>query len=221
MKKNVYVSVSTDPISEYQKVVEYAGFLQDKADMLHCDVMDGKFVPSKTYDYSIVDNINNNSLLMLDVHLMIEDPQDFVDEYIAAGANILTVHYEAFADKECLAKTIKYIKSKGVLAGLAVCPETSFKQFKLFLFDVDVVLVMSVVPGASGQKFLPETVDKIAQIEKFRTENGLNFKIEVDGGVNENNAKALVAAGTDILVSGSFVFNAKDKQAAISVLRNQ
>lgn len=220
MKKNVFVSVSTDPIEEYQKIVDYAGQMQDKADMLHCDVMDGKFVENKTYDSSLVANINKRSLIMLDVHLMIENPQAYLEDYIAAGANILTFHYEAVKDKQLLADMIKYVRSRGVLTGVAIKPETKFKDIKLFLYDLDVLLVMSVNPGMSGQKFIPATLDKIKQIDAYRMDNNLSFKIEVDGGVNDTNAKTLVAAGADILVSGSFVYGAQDKDAAISKLKN-
>lgn len=219
MKKNVYVSVSTDPIKEYSKITDYVALIQDKADLLHCDVMDGKFVESKTYDASLLENINHNSVIMLDVHLMIENPQNYYQSYINAGANILTLHYEAFKDKELLDQVIKDIKSQGVLAGLAIKPQTTFKEVKNFLYGIDVILVMSVEPGASGQKFMPSVLDKIKQIDKFRTDNNLNFKIEVDGGINESNAHLLVAAGVDMIVSGSYVFNSRDKAKAINDLK--
>lgn len=220
MKKNVYVSVSTDPIKEYQKITDYVSLIQDKADLLHCDIMDGKFVNSKTYDASLLENINHNSVIMLDVHLMIDQPELYYQSYINAGANLITVHYEAFKDKDLLDQVIKDIKSQGILAGLAVKPGTNFKEVKNFLYGIDIVLVMTVEPGASGQKFNANMLDKIKEIDKFRADNNLNFKIEVDGGVNESNARTLIASGVDILVSGSYVYNSKDKAKAIETLKS-
>lgn len=219
MKKYTYISVSTDPISNFQEVVEYAKDLQGKADFLHCDVMDGKFVKQTTYDAEVVKNINDNSTIMLDVHLMMDNPQEFVEDYINAGANILTVHYEAFSNKEELVKTIKDIKFRNALVGIAIKPETQFKDVRTCLYDVDVVLVMSVEPGLSGQKFMPMALDKIKQLDKFRQENNLNFKIEVDGGINLTNKDKLIECGADILVSGSFVHSASNKLMAINSLR--
>ncbi len=219
MKKNVAISVSTDPIEDFQEVVEYARELQGISDFLHCDIMDGKFVPKKTYTDTVVESINQNCLTMLDVHLMVDEPTNVLDDYIEAGANILTVHYEAFEDKEKLHKALEYIKKNNTLVGLSFKPDTHFKDIKMFCYDIDVLLVMSVEPGASGQKLLPDTFAKIKEIAKFRDANNLNFKIEIDGGVNEENAGELVDAGADILVSGNYVYKAKDRAKAINTLR--
>ena len=219
MKKNVYVSVSTDPISSYQEIVEYARFMQNHADFLHCDVMDGKFVEKMTYDYALVKNINANSLIPLDVHLMVSEPFEDIKKYIKASANILTIHFEAFEDKQKIVESIDLIKKEGALAGISLKPETSFKDIKPYCFGVDLILVMSVEPGASGQKFLKNTYKKIKDIDDFRKENGLNFKIEVDGGVTKDNAKLLTDLGADILVSGSFVYKAQDREKAVKDLR--
>ena len=220
MKKNIYISVSTDPINDYQKVVDYAKELQGQTDFLHCDIMDGKFVNKKTYDDVVVKSINSNCLTMLDVHLMVEEPENCYQKYIDAGANILTFHYEAVKDKSILPELIKDIKDRHTLVGLSIRPETQFKEFKMFLYDIDVVLVMSVEPGLSGQRFMPEVIDKIKELEKFRVDNNLDFKIEIDGGISEENAKIVVDAGVDMLVSGSYVYNSKDRVAAISTLKN-
>lgn len=220
MKRKVYISVSTDPVKEYQAVVEYAKALQGKADMLHCDIMDGEFVSRKTYDDKLVKNINDNSLIMLDVHLMVEEPFEKIEDYLKAGANILTVHYEAFKDKNQLIKALHLIKSYNALAGLSFSPSTKVKDIKLFAHDYDVILVMSVVPGASGQSFMPEALDRIKELDQFRKNNNYKFKIEVDGGVNESNAKQIIDAGADILVSGSYVFKAENKKKAIEKLKN-
>ena len=216
---NTYVAVSTDPIKSYEEIVEYAKEMQDKADLLHCDVMDGKFVQSKTYDWAMVENLNQNTALMLDVHLMLDEPLQSIENYIKAGANIVTLHYEAFKKKEDLVKAINLVKSMKTLVGLSIKPETSFKEIRLFCYNIDVLLVMSVEPGKSGQKFISDTFEKVKQIAKFRHDNNLNFKIEVDGGVNAENAKGLREAGVDILVSGSYVFGATDRKKAIESLK--
>ena len=216
---NTYVAVSTDPIKSYEEIVEYAKEMQDKADLLHCDVMDGKFVQNKTYDWAMVENLNQNTALMLDVHLMVDEPLQQIENYIKAGANIITLHYEAFKKQEDLVKAINLVKNMKALVGLSIKPETSFKEVRLFCYNLDLLLVMSVEPGKSGQKFLNNTFEKVKEIAKFRHDNNLNFKIEVDGGVNGDNAKGLREAGVDILVSGSYVFGATDRKKAIENLK--
>lgn len=219
MRKSVDISVSTDPLSDFQSIIDYAKLLQGKADMLHCDVMDGKFVEKQTFDYSLIKSINASSLIMLDVHLMTAEPEATLEKYIKAGANILTVHYEAFSNKAQLIKAMQLIKSKNCLAGLSFKPETTVKEISNFLYYADIVLVMGVQPGASGQSMLPQTFDKVKSLAEFRQANKLTFKIEVDGGVNEQNAKLLSEMGADILVSGSYIFKAEDKEKAIKRLK--
>lgn len=221
MKKNVDVAVSTDPIADYQNIIEYAHGMQGVADFLHCDVMNENFVEKNTFDFNLVKNINRNSLIMLDVHLMVNEPSEVISKYIENGANIVTVHYEAFEDKEDLVNAIKFIKDNHTLAGIAINPDTPFKDVRSFAYPCDVVLVMGVVPGKSGQETIPETIDKVKEIDNFRTENNLRFRIEFDGGVNKENAKKLMDAGVDILVSGSFVYNAKNRKDAIKKLKCQ
>ncbi len=219
MKKNVYVSVSTDPVTGYQEIIDYAREIQGEADFLHCDVMDGNFVGKTTYDENLVKNINSMSLIMLDVHLMVKEPYALIEKYISAGANFITLHYEAFADKNELVKAIKLIKSKGALAGISLKPDTKFKEIKPYVYDIDLVLVMSVEPGASGQRFIFNTYEKIKEINSFRNENNLNFKISVDGGVSPENSKLLIDYGVDILVSGSYVYKSNNRKQAIKSLR--
>lgn len=219
MRKSVDISVSTDPLSDFQSIIDYAKLLQSKADMLHCDVMDGKFVEKQTFDYSLIKSINASSLIMLDVHLMTAEPEATLEKYIKAGANILTVHYEAFSNKAQLIKAMQLIKSKNCLAGLSFKPETTVKEISNFLYYADIVLVMGVQPGASGQSMLPQTFDKVRSLANFRQANKLTFKIEVDGGVNEQNTKLLSEMGADILVSGSYIFKAEDKEKAIKKLK--
>lgn len=221
MKRVVDVAVSTDPIDDYQNIVEYAKELQGHADFLHCDIMNENFVNKSTYDYNVVKSINSASGIMLDCHLMVDEPANDVSKYIDAGANIITLHYEAFEDKDMLAEVITYIKKNSILAGLSIKPSTPFKEIRAFSYNVDIILVMGVDPGSSGQETLSETYDKVAEINKFRQDNNLNFKIEFDGGVNEKNAEKLRDLGVNILVSGTFVYKAKDRVKAIKFLKGQ
>lgn len=219
MRKNVDIAVSTDPIEDYQNIVEYAKKMQGVADFLHCDIMSDDFVQKETYDFNLVKSINRNSLIMLDVHLMVDEPAEEIQKYIEAGANILTVHYEAFQDKERLVGVLEYIKEKGVLAGISLKPATAFKEIRSYAFNCDVILVMGVEPGASGQPILEEMFEKVAEIAKFRQDNNLRFKIEFDGGVNADTAKKLVDLGVDILVSGSYVYSSDDRKKTVEELR--
>ena len=221
MKKIVDVAVSTDPISDFQNIVEYAKLMQGHADFLHCDIMNENFVGKNTYDYNVVKTINSSSLIMLDCHLMVNEPADDIQKYIDAGANIITVHYEAFSDKNMLNDVLKYIKDNKTLAGISLKPSTPFKEIRAFAYNCDIVLIMGVEPGSSGQTTLPEIYDKVAEINKFKEDNNLNFKIEFDGGVNEDNIQKLRDLGVDIIVSGSYVYNSKNRYKAIKFLKGQ
>ncbi len=220
MKKNVDISVSTDPIEDYQNIIEYARSMQGVAEFLHCDIMNENFVAKNTYDFNLVKNINRNSVIMLDVHLMQKEPTEDIAKYILAGANIITVHYEAFDNKEDLLNALKYIKQNHVLAGISLKPDTQFKDIRSFVFGCDIVLIMGVQPGASGQEILPEMIDRVKEVDAFRRNNNLPFKIEFDGGVTPQNAKQLVENGADILVSGSFVYSSKNRKDAVEKLKN-
>ena len=219
MKKIVDVAVSTDLIDNFQNIVDYAKEMQGHADFLHCDIMNENFVGKNTYDYNVIKTINSSSAIMLDCHLMVNEPANDVSKYINAGANIVTLHYEAFKDKNQLAEVLKYIKKCSVLAGISLKPATPFKEIRAFAYNADVVLIMGVEPGTSGQETEEEMYDKVAEINRFKTDNNLNFKIEFDGGVNDKNAQKLRDLGVDILVSGSFVYNSKDRLKAIKILK--
>ena len=221
MKKIVDVAVSTDPISDFQNIVEYAKLMQGHADFLHCDIMNENFVGKNTYDYNVVKTINSSSLIMLDCHLMVNEPAEDIQKYIEAGANIITVHYEAFSDKNKLNDVLKYIKDNKTLAGISLKPSTPFKEIRAFAYNCDIVLIMGVEPGSSGQATLSEIYDKVAEINKFKEDNNLNFKIEFDGGVNEDNIQKLRDLGVDIVVSGSYVYNSKNRYEAIKFLKGQ
>ena len=219
MKKIVDVAVSTDPIDNFQNIVDYAKEMQGVAEFLHCDIMNDNFVQKNTFDFNVVKSINSSSAIMLDCHLMVNEPANDVEKYISAGANIITLHYEAFKDKNQLAEVISYIKKCNVLAGISLKPATPFKEIRAFSYSADVVLVMGVEPGASGQETDEETYKKVEEIHRFKMDNNLNFKIEFDGGVNEKNAQKLRDLGVDILVSGSFVYNSKNRKEAVKFLK--
>ena len=198
--------------------------LQQDCDMLnsseaawwHLDIMDGRFVPNISYGPMIVKFIRSTTKSFCDVHLMIEEPEKFIDAFVAAGADQLTVHWEACIH---LHRTIQQIKSCGIKAGVAVNPHTPVHFLKDIISDVDTVLVMSVNPGFGGQLFLPHTLNKVTDLRQMITQQELHTLIEIDGGVNTDNAKQLVAAGADVLVAGNTVFAAADPKAMIARLK--
>ncbi|MFG6148961.1 ribulose-phosphate 3-epimerase [Halobacillus sp. B23F22_1] len=186
------------------------------ADYIHVDVMDGHFVPNITIGPLIVDSIRPHTSLPLDVHLMIEDPDQYIEEFAKAGADILTVHQETCPH---LHRTIQLIKSFGVKAGVVINPATPAESIRPILQEVDLVLLMTVNPGFGGQAFIPEVLSKIEQIAAWRKEYDYTFEIEVDGGVNEKTAVDCTKAGADVLVAGSAVFSEKDRKKAIEAIR--
>ncbi|MEW9110949.1 MAG: ribulose-phosphate 3-epimerase [Cytobacillus gottheilii] len=198
-------------LGEEIKDVEAGG-----ADYIHVDVMDGHYVPNITIGPLVVEAIRPITDLPLDVHLMIEHPDQYIEAFARAGANYITVHVEACTH---LHRTIQLIKSYGVKAGVVLNPATPAEMIKPILEDVDMVLLMTVNPGFGGQKFIPSVLPKIKAIRNWADELGLDLEIEVDGGVNEETAKLCVEAGANVLVAGSAVFNEKDRAKAIAALR--
>lgn len=186
------------------------------ADYIHVDVMDGHFVPNITIGPLIVEAIKPTTKLPLDVHLMIENPDQYIPAFVKAGASIITVHQEASVH---LHRTIQLIKANNVKAGVVINPGTPAEMIRDVLGDVDLVLIMTVNPGFGGQSFIESTLKKIKQIATWREENGYTFEIEVDGGVNVSTAKQCVDAGADVLVAGSAVFNQEDRTKAILDIR--
>lgn len=181
---------------------------------IHCDIMDGHFVPNISYGADIV-KVANRSGAFLDTHLMIENPDQYLKQFADAGADLLSVHQEACPH---LHRTIQHIKELGVKAGVAINPATSIQTIYPILGDVDLVLVMSVNPGFGGQKFINSSYEKIEKLASIREERELDFIIEVDGGVDLGNIEKLAAAGTDALVAGSSVFKADDISGRIQTL---
>lgn len=171
---------------------------------VHVDIMDGRFVPSINFGIPLVGALRKETDLILDVHLMVEDPDRYVEEFARAGADIITVHAEACTH---LHRTIQHIKSMGKRAGAALNPATPAAALSCVLEDLDLVLVMSVNPGFGGQKYIPYSTEKLKELKEIRKERGLSFDIEVDGGVNLANAKEIMAAGANMLVAGSAVFS--------------
>ena len=187
-----------------------------EADWFHIDIMDGVFVPNISYGMPVLSAINKHATKPLDVHLMIIDPDRYISTFAKLGGHILTVHYEACTH---LHRTLQAIKAEGMKAGVALNPHTPVALLEDIIKDVDVLLLMSVNPGFGGQSFIENTYKKVQQAKALITEAGANTLIEIDGGVTLSNAKALVEAGADALVAGSFVFNAANPTQTIAELK--
>ena len=197
--------------AESVRQVESAG-----ADWIHCDVMDGHFVPNITFGANTVKALRKYTGLPLDVHLMISNPADHIDSFCDAGASWLTIHYEAHANpKELLEK----IRAQGVKAGLSIKPATRPEKIFDLLSYCDIVLVMTVEPGFGGQSFMYDMLDKIRKLKSKIDELGLDVHIEVDGGINQITAKEVISAGANVLVAGETVFKAVDMKKTIRELR--
>ncbi|SFA74806.1 MULTISPECIES: ribulose-phosphate 3-epimerase [unclassified Bacillus (in: firmicutes)] len=198
-------------LGEEIKDVERGG-----ADYIHVDVMDGHFVPNITIGPLIVEAIRPVTTLPLDVHLMIENPDSYIEAFANAGADYITVHVEACRH---LHRTIQLIKSYGIKAGVVLNPATPVDSIQHIISDVDLVLLMSVNPGFGGQKFIPEVLKKIRAVKEMIDERNLDVEIEIDGGVNAETARLCVEAGATVLVAGSAIYNEKDRAKAIALIR--
>lgn len=191
---------------------EVADICKGGCDFIHVDVMDGAFVPNISFGSSVMKSLNGYATVPYDVHLMIENPDQYLEEFVTDNTAYITVHYEACPH---ICRTLAHIKEHGVKAGVSINPGTPVSCLEDVLPFVDMVLVMSVNPGFGGQKFIPETAKKVSQLNKLRKDNGYNFEIEVDGGVSDKNSGLLISCGADILVAGSAVFKHEDRAEAI------
>ena len=189
---------------------------ESDAKWIHIDIMDGMFVPNISFGFPVLEAINNISQKFLDVHLMIEKPERYLTKFKEAGANLITVHYEACTH---IHRTIQEIKSLGCKVGIAINPGTPVSVLNEIIGLADLVLIMSVNPGFGGQEFIPNSIQKTKDVKALADKSGnVNLKIEIDGGVSSLNAKDLISAGANVLVAGNFVFKSENPKSTISDL---
>ena len=204
--------------ADFSKMGEEVRALEKQgADIIHCDVMDGVFVNNITFGIKMVEDIKQHTTLPLDCHLMIVHPEKYVERFAKAGADIITVHYEAC--KENLKEVLSLIKSTGVKCGAVINPDTPVDKIKDVVCLCDMVLVMSVFPGFGGQKFIPSALDKLRELRKLIDESGKEIDLQIDGGVTAENVAEIKAAGANVIVAGSTVFKAADRAAMIVKLK--
>jgi len=205
------LSADFNNLAQSIRMVEEAG-----ADYLHIDIMDGDFVPNISFGPMLYQGLRGQSKLVFDVHMMVTNPERYVDQVVKAGADVVTVHMEATPH---IHRALQLIKAAGAKAGVVINPGTSVSAIEAVLGQVDQVLVMTVNPGFGGQAFIPATLDKVRQLADLRQKQGYDYLIEVDGGVNDKTAADCLAAGADILVAGSYVFGHSDPAQAIQTLK--
>ena len=206
------LSADFSKLAEELKKAEISG-----VDMIHFDVMDGHFVPNISFGIPVLKSIKKCTALIFDVHLMITDPIDYVEQLAKAGADIITFHAESSSDIE---KTIDKIHSFGLKAGLSIKPGTPCKDIYKYIEKLDMVLVMTVEPGFGGQGFIDSTINKISDIKKYIDDNNYSVDIQVDGGINDKTAQLVKKAGANNLVSGSYLFNSNDMAMTVKALKN-
>lgn len=215
MSVKIAPSILAADFANLQKEVEMLN--ASEADYIHVDIMDGVFVPNISFGFPVTEAIKRHARKPLDVHLMIVNPDRYLEEFKKAGAEIISVHFEACVH---LHRTLQHIKSLGCKAGVALNPHTPIEHLENILEEVDLICLMSVNPGFGGQKFIPNTFSKVKKLSKMIADKGLNTLIEIDGGVNQTNAPLLVEAGANVLVAGNFVFSSDNPISTIKNLKN-
>lgn len=205
------LSADFSRLAEHVALVEEAG-----ADYVHVDVMDGHFVPNISFGAPVMKCLCGKTKMPFDVHLMIEEPDRYIEDFVTDQTEYITVHQEACTH---LDRTIEYIRQAGAKAGVALNPATPVETVKWILDKVDMILIMSVNPGFGGQKFIGYCLDKIKELDRIRTEKGLSFQIEIDGGAGLSNIADIVESGTDIIVAGSSVFKAEGPAAVVKKMK--
>ena len=214
MSKLIAPSILAADFSNLQRDIETVN--NSDADWFHIDIMDGMFVPNISFGMPVLEAITKHAKKTIDVHLMIVDPDRYIKTFAALGSNILTVHYEACTH---LHRTLQAIKAEGMKAGVALNPHTNVNLIEDTINDIDLVCLMSVNPGFGGQSFIENTYSKVEQLKELIVRKGASTLIEIDGGVTNKNAKALVNAGADVLVAGSFVFKSSNQIETIKDLK--
>ena len=209
-------SLLSADFSNLKKDIEMVN--DSEADWFHLDIMDGHFVPNISFGIPVVKSIKKHSKKTLDVHLMIKNPEDYIEKFIEVGADILTIHEEAC--KENTAHILKEIKERNIKAGLAINPNTDYKVIEYYINLIDMVCLMGVFPGFGGQKLIDSTFERCKGIREIIVKNEKKCHLEVDGGVTAENAKKLLESGADVLVAGSYVFHSKNPKISISRLKN-
>ena len=215
--KNIKIAPSIFSANFAKMGEEVKSLEENGADVVHCDVMDGVFVNNITFGIKMVEDLRKITTLPLDCHLMIVHPEKYVERFAKAGADIITVHFEACQDN--LEDVLKLIKSTGVKCGAVINPDTPVEKIASVIPLCDMVLVMSVFPGFGGQKFIPEALNKLREVKAIADKAGKEIDIEIDGGVNMENVALVKEAGANVIVAGSAVFNAPDRAKAIAVLK--
>ena len=197
---------------------EVENIVEAGADYIHLDVMDGKFVDNITFGFKMIKDLRKLTSAVFDVHLMIDEPETYVDRFIESGADIITVHLEAV--KKPIIEVVKKIRARGVKSAVSIKPKTDVNLLKPLIPYVDMVLIMSVEPGFGGQAFIESSLDKVKAVKEMIKAENRDIEIEIDGGINEKTAAAAVSVGVDVLVAGSYVFKAEDRKKAIAFLKN-